>query len=91
MKYFLFFFFVFFFLSCAKMGVISGGEKDTIPPALIKTTPPVNSLNINETEFSFVFDEVINTENIKEKLIVSPYISSSFEISTKKKLLVNFF
>ena len=73
------------------MGVISGGEKDTIPPALIKTTPPVNSLNINETEFSFVFDEVINTENIKEKLIVSPYISSSFEISTKKNyLLISF-
>ena len=64
---------MFFLCSCAKMGVITGGEKDTIPPSLIASIPPQNSTNVTSKEFSFLFDEVINSEEIKNKLIISPY------------------
>ena len=74
--------------SCARMGVISGGEKDTIPPILINSTPPMGALNVSGKEFSFLFDEIVDSEKIKEKLIVSPYIKSAFETKSKKNSLV---
>ena len=52
------------------MGVITGGEKDTIPPILIKSIPDQKAINVNTKEFSFLFDEVINTDEIKSKLII---------------------
>ncbi len=80
--------FMFFFYSCAKMGVITGGEKDTIPPNLITSVPPPNSTNVTSKEFSFLFDEVINSEEIKNKLIISPYSDIDYEVETKKNSLV---
>ena len=80
--------FVFFFFSCAKMGVITGGEKDTIPPLLVNSIPPQNSINVTSREFFFLFDEVINSEEIKNKLIISPYSDVEYEVETKKNSLV---
>jgi len=80
--------FVFFSFSCAKMGVITGGEKDTIPPALINSIPPQNALNVTSREFSFLFDEIINTDEIKTKLIVSPYLDVNYEVDTRKNSLI---
>ena len=65
---------LFLLFSCAKMGVITGGEKDTIPPVLINSIPDQKAINVSTKEFSFLFDEVINTDEIKSKLIISPYI-----------------
>ena len=79
---------MFFLCSCAKMGVITGGEKDTIPPSLIASIPPQNSTNVTSKEFSFLFDEVINSEEIKNKLIISPYSDIDYEVETKKNSLV---
>lgn len=79
---------MFFLCSCAKMGVITGGEKDTIPPSLVASIPPQNSTNVTSKEFSFLFDEVINSEEIKNKLIISPYSDIDYEVETKKNSLV---
>ena len=78
---------LFLLVNCAKMGVITGGEKDTIPPVLINSFPPQKALNVNTKEFSFLFDEVINTEEIKNKLIISPYSDVKYEVDTKKNNL----
>ena len=80
--------FVFLFFSCAKMGVITGGEKDTIPPLLVNSIPPQNSINVTSREFFFLFDEVINSEEIKNKLIISPYSNVEYEVETKKNSLI---
>ena len=77
-----------FLFSCAKMGVISGGDKDTIPPVLVTSTPPNKTTNVKKKDFYFLFDEVIDTKDIKEKLIVSPYTDTRFEADTKKNYLI---
>ena len=52
------------------MGVITGGEKDTIPPVLINSIPNQKAINVDTKDFSFLFEEVINTDEIKSKLII---------------------
>ena len=88
MKNYLLLFVFGFLFACAKMGVISGGDKDTIPPVLVTSTPPNKTTNVNEKDFYFLFDEVIDTKEIKEKLIVSPYTDAGFGVETKKNHLI---
>ena len=70
------------------MSVITGGEKDTIPPVLINSIPDQKAINVNTKEFSFLFDEVINTDEIKSKLIISPYSDIKYEVDAKKNSLI---
>ena len=48
----------------------------------------MGALNVSGKEFTFLFDEIVDSEKIKEKLIVSPYIKSAFETKGKKNSLV---
>ena len=73
---------------CAQMRPLSGGEKDTIPPNIIQTTPKNLSINVENNEFYFVFDEVVDGSKLKEKLIISPFYDGSFESSVKKNTLL---
>ena len=79
---------LFLLFNCAKMGVITGGEKDTIPPVLINSIPDQKAINVDTKDFSFLFDEVINTDEIKSKLIISPYSDIKYEVDAKKNSLV---
>ena len=88
MKNYLLLFVFIFLVACAKMGVISGGDKDTIPPILVNSTPPNKTKNVKEKDFYFLFNEVIDTKDIKEKLIVSPYTDVGFGTETKKNYLI---
>ena len=60
---FLFFCLLFLFLQnrCAKRGVPSGGEKDTIPPVMIKASPKQKSI---------FFDKEIITLNFNEYIVI---------------------
>ena len=60
---------LFLLFNCAKMGVITGGEKDTIPPVLINSIPDQKAINVDTKDFSFLFDEGINTDEIKSKWV----------------------
>ena len=73
---------------CAQMRSLSGGEKDTIPPNIIQTTPQNLSINVENNEFYFVFDEVVDGSKLKEKLIISPFYGGSFESTIKKNTLL---
>ena len=60
--------------SCARRGAPTGGEKDTIPPVLIKTIPALETVNFNGNEIELQFDELIEARNLKQELIVTPPI-----------------
>ena len=45
--------------SCANIVMPTGGEKDIIPPKLLKTLPENNTINFKETSILFEFDENI--------------------------------
>ena len=70
---------------CAQVKPLTGGEKDTIPPNIIKSIPERFSTNTNSDYFFFEFDELIDASTLREKLIISPFYDGSFEVKTKKK------
>ena len=51
------------FGSCARQSAPTGGPKDTIPPVLIKTIPPDETIGFKAKELQLLFSEdfIINT------------------------------
>jgi len=60
------------FLSCARRGTPTGGEKDSIPPILTKAVPSIETINFDETKIKIYFDEYIKLKDVKKKLVISP-------------------
>lgn len=72
---------------CAQVKPLSGGEKDTIPPNIIKSIPKQRSTDIELNSFYFEFNEIIDATKLKEKIIISPYYKGELEVNTKKNTL----
>jgi len=81
-------FYLIFYTSCANIGSPSGGLKDTIPPVVVKTIPLLRSTNFNGTDVRFTFDEFIMSDQISEKLVVSPPMKKKPIIKMKNKTLI---
>ena len=79
--------YILFCFSCAKQGVPSGGPKDSIPPKLISTSPPLNQLNFKQKELTFTFSENVAVTNPKEQIIVTPAINKEFNAAAKNKVV----
>ena len=86
-----FFILLLYAFSCAQVKPLTGGEKDTIPPNIIKSIPERFSTNTNSDYFFFEFDELIDASTLREKLIISPFYNGSFEVKTKKNTITIFF
>lgn len=61
---------------CANIIPPSGGPRDSLPPVLVKATPPDSTLNFRGNRIHFTFNEFINLESISSNLIVSPVPAS---------------
>ena len=57
---------------CAKRGTITGGEKDTIPPIMVSSSPANNTINFTGNEIRIDFDEYIKVKDVNKQLIISP-------------------
>ena len=51
--------------SCANMVNPNGGEKDIIPPALVKSNPKNFSTNSTSTKIELNFNEYLNLKDIQ--------------------------
>jgi uncharacterized protein (DUF2141 family) len=71
--------------SCAKQTSPTGGPKDTIPPHLLTTIPKQNQINFKGSSVQLTFDEYIDVDNPKEKILITPNIGKDYEVSVKKK------
>lgn len=58
--------------SCAQRGTPTGGPKDTIPPAFVKSNPPNYSINFDKEIIRIDFDEYILLNEPDEQILVSP-------------------
>lgn len=58
--------------SCARRGTPTGGDKDTIPPELVKAIPLNKTINFKEKKIRIYFDEYIKLKDVKTQLIISP-------------------
>ena len=81
-------FYLIFYTSCANIGSPSGGPKDSIPPVVVKTIPGLRGTNYKGTDVRLTFDEYINSDDISEKLVISPPMKKKPQIKMKGKTLI---
>ena len=73
---------------CANIIPPTGGLRDSLPPILVKVTPPDSSKGFNTKTITFTFDEFIDQpQDIFHNLIVSPTPSISPNVETKLRTL----
>ena len=79
-----------FVTSCAQVGTISGGEKDTAAPQVItdKVNPPNESVNFTSRKVEIPFDEFFRLDNPAENIrIVPPHAKIKAQMKKKSLLL----
>ncbi|MEN8120868.1 MAG: Ig-like domain-containing protein [Bacteroidota bacterium] len=76
------------FYSCAQIGNISGGLKDSIPPVMIYSQPVFADTSFNDDKLKLTFDEYFVLEGINEEFISSPPLKEFPEFKNKKHSLI---
>jgi uncharacterized protein (DUF2141 family) len=57
---------------CAQVMSPTGGAKDTLPPKLLVSTPPLRAINFTGNKITISFNEYIQLDNVSQNLLVSP-------------------
>ncbi|MFM7022896.1 MAG: Ig-like domain-containing domain [Flavobacteriales bacterium] len=84
-------FLILLLLGCAQVGTLSGGEKDILPPKLVKSFPENGALNFNQSKIELTFNEYVQLNSIQQKLIISPPVGAFPKVSVKgKKVILTF-
>jgi len=73
------------FNRCANVMTPQGGPRDTIPPNMIISDPPNQSLNVESNTFYFEFDERIKVDKLKDQLIITPRIDFDYDTKISKR------
>ncbi len=73
--------------ACANKGLISGGEKDTIPPEMISTIPFNQSLDYKGTQIVLTFNERVQVQQLQRKLLITPFIDTKYKVKINKNIL----
>jgi hypothetical protein len=82
------FIYIIFLFSCARQSSPTGGPKDTIPPVLLKTIPPDETINFKDNDIQLIFSEDVILNAPKEQLIVTPTIGKDYKITYRKNTVV---
>jgi uncharacterized protein (DUF2141 family) len=61
-----------FVSSCAQVGTITGGEKDTVAPDAVETNPPNGTVRFNQSSFTMDFDEYIQLNSPQQTMSIVP-------------------
>ena len=64
--------------NCAQVAQPPGGKKDTLAPKLITSIPKQRALNYAGQTVVLEFDEYVKTENIQQKVTITPQDSNTF-------------
>jgi len=84
MKVFLYLSLLVIFYSCASIVPPEGGKKDETPPKLIKSSPPINSVNHRAKKIILTFDENVQIVNLRENFSVTPDLTEIPRITANK-------
>ena len=78
---------VLFFVTCAQISPISGGDKDIFAPAIdaSKSFPQNGELNFTGSEIKLKFDEFIKLNKASENIIITPQLNEKPTFSVKNK------
>ena len=70
---------------CAQIGAPTGGPRDSIPPRLVNSTPPINSVSFSGNRISLTFNEYIEVRDVQNNVLVSPYQKTTPVVEFKLK------
>jgi uncharacterized protein (DUF2141 family) len=66
--------------SCARIGLPEGGDKDTIPPKVVFSSPENQSVNFKNNEITLQFDEYVVIKDAQKNLLISPPVENPPQI-----------
>jgi len=75
-------------MSCAQIGVPSGGEVDITPPKIVSISPELGTTNVSIEaggSIEVTFDEYVNVRGLSSQLLISPPLSQPIEWSIRRK------
>lgn len=77
-----------FLMACASVQPLSGGDKDEIPPKVLRVSPDSASTNVNTQTFVFQFDEYVKTTKVNDLLLISPNQKTNPKLTIKGKKVI---
>ena len=79
--------YLFLFYSCANIGMPTGGDRDSIPPVVVKMNPEIGTKNFEGQSISVTFDEFVTSTDVSNSLIVSPVLKRRPTVRMKGKTI----
>jgi uncharacterized protein (DUF2141 family) len=73
---------------CANIVSPAGGARDTVPPKVVKSNPPIGVTNFTGGKIVIQFDEFIQLRDLYSQLLVSPLINVDPIVKTNNKKLI---
>ncbi len=68
--------------NCAQVAQPPGGKKDTLAPKLVSSLPSARQLNYTGKTVELEFDEYVNSENLQQKITITPQDSNTFVVKS---------
>ena len=63
---------LFIMAACASIGRPGGGEYDYDPPKYVRSNPAIGEKNVSKNRISIEFNENVQVEDVRNKVVVSP-------------------
>ena len=73
-------------VGCANQVPLTGGDKDDIPPGMVLSNPPNNSVEFSSKQVKIEFDEMIQLRNASE-IVISPLMEKKPKFTAAGKNL----
>ncbi len=73
--------------SCANIGNITGGPKDSIPPVMIGSKPVLNDTSFADKKIDIYFNEYFELKDINQEFVASPPFEETPDFKVRKKSL----
>ena len=68
--------------NCAQVAQPPGGKKDTLSPKLVSSLPTPRQLNYTGKSVELEFDEYVNSENLQQKITITPQDSNTYVVKS---------
>ncbi|MDB5250837.1 MAG: hypothetical protein JWP27_6 [Flaviaesturariibacter sp.] len=69
--------------SCANIVPPEGGPRDTVPPRLLKATPPDSAVNVRARTIELQFDEFVDLQDVQKNLLFTPTFAVNPRVEVK--------
>ncbi len=79
---------IIFAYSCAQVGTLTGGDKDTKPPVMVGSKPFNKSVKFKGKKIIIAFDEYFELNNIQEEFVSSPPLAKMPEFIIRGRKLI---